>query len=261
MPQASFDAYAEHYDAGFTNSRIGQIQRRQVMSGLLPLLNRSQQVLEINCGTGYDAVQLAPLTGPYLATDLSEQMIRQCKARPGSQQPNLRFETKAIQALRDELQERDLVFSNFGGLNCLSPEEFKSFAKTCTELMPEGSSLFLVIMGRACVWEQLYFLLKGDFKKAFRRARREGFPTRIADAGFLTWYYSPGEVKRFFAPGFRLQRKRPVALFVPPSYLEPFFAKRPALLRILRAMDTLILTFGFLSKFADHYYLHLKKQP
>lgn len=231
-----------------------------VMRCLMPLLHKQQRVLEINCGTGHDAITLAPHVGHYLATDISEQMISCCRAKQLEQKTmNLCFKTMAIQNLRDELGETDLLFSNFGGLNCLSPDEFKAFARTCAAQMPSGSEVFLVIMGRCCLWEQFYFLVKGALGKAFRRLKNVGTGTQIADTTFLTWYYSPREVRRFFSPEFALVQKHPIALFVPPSYLEPFFAKRPALLQLLNRIDRLFITFGFLANFADHYCLRLKK--
>ena len=73
-----FDELANSYDADFTSSVIGRMQRKRVWTVLTPLLNeasRSLNILEINCGTGEDALQLAGLGHRVIATDASEAMI------------------------------------------------------------------------------------------------------------------------------------------------------------------------------------------
>lgn len=261
MPPASFDDYALNYDESFTHTEIGKLQRKFALDHLIPLLNSSKKVLEINCGTGIDARLLAPGTKYYLATDISEKMIQWCQNTTQSQKPGqLQFEKRAIQDLSAELEQCDVLFSNFGGLNCLSPQEIQAFALRCSALMPINSDIYFVIMGRCCVWEQFYFSLKLNFTKAFRRIKRNGVETHIGPSRFKTWYYSPREIKQLFASNFALLGQGPVGLFIPPSYLSPFFNKHPGLLRFLAVFDKVFTNFSFLANFGDHYYLHLKKQ-
>lgn len=52
-------------------------------------LTSKDRVLEIGCGTGGTAIQLAAGVAQYVATDFSAEMIRIAKARPAP--PNLRF--------------------------------------------------------------------------------------------------------------------------------------------------------------------------
>ena len=56
---APFDAIAEAYDDVFSNSAIGRAQRRAVWSEMDREFHAGQSVLEINCGTGIDALHLA----------------------------------------------------------------------------------------------------------------------------------------------------------------------------------------------------------
>ena len=55
---APFDVLADTYDEVFTRSLIGQAQRAQVWRVLEQAFSRGQRVLEINCGTGEDALFL-----------------------------------------------------------------------------------------------------------------------------------------------------------------------------------------------------------
>ena len=62
----------------------------------------------------------------------------------------------------------------------------------------------LVIMGRRCLGEQLYFLSKGHPQKAFRRKSKQPVTVHLADGHEqLTWYYRPGELDHLLNPHFR----------------------------------------------------------
>ena len=259
MQPTSFDRYADQYDADFTFSAIGLLQRNQVYNKLLPLLNKNINLLELNCGTGHDALALIGEVKTILATDASNAMIETCRFKTKNKIPNLEFKTLAIQQIKGDLSGANFVFSNFGGLNCLAPIEFKEFAIKCKDLMPTKSDLFFVIMGRKCVWERLYFFLKLDFPKGYRRKQKNGVNTIIKDSAFKTWYYSPKEISELFAPHFQEISRGSIGLFVPPSYLNPFFKNKRILLRVFELLDHFFCKFSLLANYGDHFYIHLKK--
>ena len=73
----SFDIAATTYDNTFTYSKIGKLQRNLVyehLSKILPI-DHNLDILEINCGTGHDAIWLANQGHRVLATDISSEMI------------------------------------------------------------------------------------------------------------------------------------------------------------------------------------------
>jgi len=258
MQAAYFDNYAQQYDEHFTFSPIGSLQRKAVYSYLLPLLNKETSVLEINCGTGYDALEIAQHSKYVLATDASLKMIEQCHAK-NTNAKNISFDVKQIQHLDKEMQDANFVFSNFGGLNCLSPQDLAAFANKCNTMLKNESDLFFVIMGRKCIWEKLYFRIKGDRVKAMRRKSKEGIDTFINGSEFKTWYYSPNEMMTIFEKNFKMQHLSGVGLFVPPSYLNPFFTNKKVLLKLLNGLDKVFCKFKFMADRADHYIIHLKK--
>lgn len=261
MQKASFDTYASSYDSHFTYSKIGKLQRDAVYAKLIPLLNKQYKVIELNCGTGFDAFCLADNVDRYFATDVSEKMIELCQTKLNQKNiPNLQFKCISIQQINAELKSYNFVFSDFGGLNCLSPNEISEFARACFNQLPSDSELFFVIMGTKCFWERFYFLLKGKLTKAFRRSSKLGVRTNISGQEFTTWYYSPKEIKNIFRSKYNYIGKGAIGLFVPPSYLNPFFEKRIGLLNFLARLDKLFTTFKWTANYADHYYIHLKKR-
>jgi SAM-dependent methyltransferase len=258
MQVASFDNYAKNYDDHFTFSPVGLMQRKAVYSNLLPLLNSESNVLEINCGTGYDAIEIGKYVQHVLATDASSKMIEQCMVK-SSIAANLFFKVALIQDLNEEIKRSNFIFSNFGGLNCLSPQEIAQFANKCNVLLNNHAGVFFVIMGRKCIWERMYFKLKGDPKKAKRRGSTTGVATLINGSEFKTWYYSPKEITNFFGAKFKMVHTSGVGLFVPPSYLNPFFSNKQFLLKLLHGLDKLFCKFSWTANYADHFIIHLKK--
>ena len=76
MTSALFDSAAQYYDEAFTNTDIGTLQRTRVQNYLSSILpNNSLNILELNCGTGADAIWFAKKGHKVLATDISEKMI------------------------------------------------------------------------------------------------------------------------------------------------------------------------------------------
>jgi len=159
----SFDKAAENYDETFTHTQIGKMQRDLVYTELSKHLTAVQNLLEINCGTGEDAIWLAQQNLTVTATDISPKMIEVAKAKGNFH--NLNFKTADINLLATifEAETFDLVFSNFGGLNCLSKSELEKFFKNAQDLLSENGKLILVIMPKNTLWEQFYFLTKAKF--------------------------------------------------------------------------------------------------
>lgn len=261
-PLPAFDGYADGYDQHFTASAIGRAQRRQVWRALLPCLKDRMDILELNCGTGEDAIRLAGAGHNVLATDLSEAMIRVAEAKKEAALPlpGLQFLQAGFQGLPAILGGRrfDLIFSNFGGLNCISPEENRQLAGVLHGCLRPAGLLFLVLMSRCCWWERAYFFMKGEAGKSSRRRGPGPAVARIGESSLNVWYYTPKEVEALCAPGFRREGLHPIGLFTPPSYLEPLFARRQRWLSWLEKLDAL-LDFPYLAGRADHFAAILKK--
>lgn len=258
---ASFDKAANNYDTTFTNSVIGKAQRNLVYQHFSEFLQQKQPktILEINCGTGEDAIWLAQLHFQVTATDISEKMIAVAKSK--NQFDNLNFEVLDCTEVAQKYATNsfDLVFSNFGGLNCLSPNELKLFFENASQVLTSKGELVLVIMPKNTLWEQLYFIGKGKFSEAFRRKKE--FATADVDGEKVTtYYYNPSDIERLASPNFNRKTKFPIGFFIPPSYLEPFFKSKPRFLSFLNYLEKRISTFSFLSKYADHYIIHLQKK-
>jgi ubiquinone/menaquinone biosynthesis C-methylase UbiE len=254
-----FDHIAINYDQEFTYSVIGQAQRKQVHRFFAQTLRgkNNSDILELNCGTGEDAAWLLDQGHRVHATDISEEMIAVASERLGgySHATTAVLDIKNISALERKF---DMVFSDFGGLNCLSPEDMKKLSVDAYKIIKPESTLVFVVMGRKCWWERLYFILKGSSIKAFRRTSKQSIKSNVDGVLVDTWYYSPKELKKMFQPGFNVVKIKPVGLFIPPSYLNPFFRNKKTLVRCLEFLDC-CFSFSFHADYADHYYIEMRK--
>ncbi len=264
--QGVFDAIANDYDEQFSQTAIGRAQRARVHSFLPSILDRHDidRVSDIGCGTGIDAIFFCQKWRLRVqAIDPSRFMVRKARQNIEHAGASAKVELITADALTWVRQyaldwQPDLVFSNFGALNMLNPENLQEFATMLAEVLPKHTHLIMILMPRYCLWEHVYFLSKGKWKKAFRR--RSGLSkAQVGHAKVTTWYYSPGEVQKMFS-GFQLQMVRPIGLLIPPSYLEEFFIKRKRLLRWLVRAEDKIGELGFGAWAADHYLIHFKKK-
>jgi ubiquinone/menaquinone biosynthesis C-methylase UbiE len=257
---AAFDRMADTYDATFTESSIGRAQRNVVWSALHRAFRPGDHVLELNCGTGEDALFLAKLGVSVLACDASPRMIEVAERRKSPKAPTSSIE---FRLLRNEGVDTltpathfDGVVSNFSGLNCV--EDPSLIVRKLTHLVKPGATALICISTRICLWEIAWYAVRGNFKKAFRRLRG----TTLAQLGDITvpvWYPTIAAMRRSFAPWFRLRSFRAVGLFVPPSYVEPWARKHHSVLAWLEAMDRVFATWPILRGVGDHVLLEFER--
>ncbi len=177
-----FDAIAEEYDAHFTNSLIGRAQRASVWLEMDRLFRPGQRVLDINCGTGVDARRLCSHGIQVMACDASPEMIASGAAAARIHLPvevALTSEPWPLSRSANSNKEGfyDGVLSNFAGLNCVA--DLRCVARDLARLVRPGGKVILCLFGRFCLWEMLWYILHGKFKKAFRRLAREPASWRI----------------------------------------------------------------------------------
>jgi ubiquinone/menaquinone biosynthesis C-methylase UbiE len=257
----AFDCLAERYDSMFTLSRIGRAQREVVWKRAAATFPRGSHVLELNCGTGEDAIYLSRLGITVTACDASARMIDRARAKQAKQPAEARVEFLLLSTERlTELPGHacfDGVFSNFSGLNCIG--DLAAVATQLAERLRPGAPLLLCLSTRFCLWEVLHYLSKGKLRKALRRCRGISYPS-VGQVTFPVYYPTLSSLRDFFAPGFHLQSITGVGITVPPSYLEPWVARHPRLLQLLERIDEVIRTWPVVRILGDHMLLHLEKR-
>lgn len=255
----AFDVLAAEYDEQFTTSLVGREQRRVTRKWLSLVLagQKNLHILEINCGTGDDALWLADMGHQVIATDQSHGMIAKAKQKATGAE----FITCAFDELEAKFNGRqfDLIFSNFAGLNCILPGQLKTLGNQLHRLIKPGGHFAAVIFGKFCLWETAYYLFKGRRREAFRRRTGNEVQARLDDTTHQSIYYY--SVKQFTENlPFTRKQTRPVGLFVPPSYLEGAMKKHPRLFRALVKMEDSFGDVAAARSLSDHTWLLFKKE-
>jgi len=263
-----FNSVAQSYDATFSHTAVGRLQRERVWhyTGILFSQDSAEKapgtVLELNCGTGEDAIWLAKQGFQVLATDSSPEMVSVAKAKIelAGLSGKVRVAVCPFEAL-EHLPEGnfDLIFSDFGGLNCVSPETLGELGPLFAQKLRPGGKFIAVVMSRFSGWETLYFFLKKQPRKAFRRLQSKPVEARLdAQTTIQTWYYSPKEFQKRLQFRGKCLFVKPIGLWLPPSYLDPFFEKHPCWLEWLSFLEKKWAP-AWLAGAGDHFYVCLER--
>lgn len=258
----AFSSAAKKYDTEFTHTSTGSNQRQQVHSYLEQLLQRTSinNILELNCGTGEDALWLAGKGINVLATDIAPGMIEIAEQKKGIAK-NPSFQCLSIAAISTLAPHSyDLIFSNFGGLNCIDPKAMQQLAADAAHLLKPGGTFVGVVMGRNCMIEKWYFRLKGDSANKNRRLTSGAVNANVDGHTIPIYYFSPDEMESHFSAHFNVRLKRPIGLFTPPSYLESKFRMIPGLPSIAGFLDRNIASRESWSDYADHFLIEFKRK-
>lgn len=237
-----FDALAPTYDADFTATPLGRALRARVWERLAALFPPGANVLELACGTGEDARFLAARGVRVVATDQSEAMLALARDKTADLPVTLIPFDLAGPPPPQVLARAPYagLFSNFGGLNTLSPVALAALAASLAPLLAPGAPVLLVVMGRWCAWEIAWHLVHLQPRRAFRRLSPTGVPaTPDEQPPLLIHYPSTAALRSAFAPSFRLTRVWPLGLFLPPTALEPLTRRPWFPFRFLAALDRL----------------------
>jgi ubiquinone/menaquinone biosynthesis C-methylase UbiE len=220
------------------------------------------EMLELNCGTGEDAVLFGERGFNIVATDISHEMLKVTnkKSEQFSLQNQISSHYLDLESFDETLFDKkfDLVFSNFGGLNCINPESFKILLEKLPLILNPGGRFIGVIMPKFCAWETIFFLLRLQFRKAFRRLTSKEVISNLHGVDLKTWFYHPSQIKKWSKPHFKLVALNPIGIALPPSYLENFFSFHKRLLLRLNRIEKKISTVSMFSGMSDHFIIDLQ---
>lgn len=257
-----FDTVAADYDREFSESWLGRALRGIVRSRLAESFKAGDRILELNCGTGEDAVWLAQQGIEVVATDVSNQMLAITERKVSRHGLSGKVQTKQLDLVRPELDsfatKFDGAFSNFGGLNCVA--DLRPVAEMLREAVKPCGKLIFVIMSRWCAWEIVWHLIHWQPRTAFRRLKRQGIEASIGHSRIHVWYPSLRSVRQTFKPDFELVGTTGLGLFLPPSYLAPVIAKRPHLCRLLSRLENAAASLFPFTHLADHVIIELERK-
>jgi ubiquinone/menaquinone biosynthesis C-methylase UbiE len=235
----AFSRQSSEFDELFSGNPIVQYKRWRVRKHLLQYLSAGNFVLELNSGTGEDAIWMANHNYRVHATDISigMQQILVNKVNDAHLENNITNELCSFTQLQ-KLQQKgpyNMIFSNFAGLNCTG--ELDKVLDSFSPLLKPGGVVTLVLMPKFCLWEFL-LLFKGKFRTALRRIfARNGADAYVEGIQFKCWYYNPSYLIKRLKDEFDVLSIEGLCSLVPPSYMEGFSEKHPELYKVLQEKE------------------------
>ncbi len=257
----AFSKQSKNFDAYEERNPILQWMRSVVHQHTLKFIHPGDRLLELNAGTGIDAVFFAQRGVHVHATDIASGMIEQLREKTVrlSLQKYIRIEERSFADLEGlPLQSFDHIFSNFGGLNCAENPDV--VIRQLHRLLKPGGTVTFVVMPPVCPWE-MAFMLKGNFRLAFRRLKRNGTRANVEGIHFTSYYFTPARLVKIFGDKYRLLSLRGLGCVAPPPYFEKFPARFPQLFTILKKIDQRFSHRFPFNRWADHFILTMHYAP
>jgi ubiquinone/menaquinone biosynthesis C-methylase UbiE len=258
----AFTQQSKIFDQLYSGNTIVQYKRERVRRHLQQYVKPGSTILELNSGTGEDAIWFAQQGHTIHATDISTGMMDELRQKVKSHQleGKITSEICSFTELK-KLNNKgpfDCIFSNFAGLNCTG--QLDKVLESLSPLLQPGGIITLVILPEFCLWEFL-LLFKGKWKTAFRRFfSRKGRTAHLEGQYFKCWYYNPSFIIRHLKKEFDLLSIEGLCTFVPPSYIENFAENHPGKYKWLKAKEEKWKCKWPWKNIGDYYIISLRKK-
>lgn len=258
-----FSTIANDYDSDYFSNEVFQWMRRRVWRVADCYLGHENNVLELGCGTGIDAIHFVSKGLNWWATDSSSKMLeftdRKRKAITNKDKIHIDFLDINDPFKSEVINQNNSfhgIFANFGVLNCV--HDMSKFCEFSSRLLLKDGILFATIMSKICLWEILYYLLQGSPQKAFRRLKSNK-QVPIGDQYIKTYYFSPRKFISSFKNQFKMEAIYGLGVVVPPPYLYKGMESHQNILAVLKWFEEKISSPPILRGWGDHFIVVLRK--
>ncbi|HXF84378.1 MAG TPA: methyltransferase domain-containing protein [Anaerolineales bacterium] len=257
----AFSRTAEKYDAFAEDHPHLTRMRNKVYAQVERFVPKGAHILELNCGTGTDAIELARRGYRIHALDIAPGMLARLekKVLGFGLQERVTFQQGSFLELHHVRGGPfDAVFSNLGGLNCI-PDLSPVIAQLPSLLRP-GGTIIWTLMPHICLWEMAE-ALRGHFKLAFRRWTRGAVRAHLEGLYFDVYYFSPRQVIAWFGEDFETLALEGLSVITPTAENKDLAKKFPALYRLLCWLDDRLAPRYPWHGWGDFFILTLRYQP
>jgi SAM-dependent methyltransferase len=249
------------HDHDFESSPATKRLRSIVWNVYYKYFRPCDSLIDLTCGTGTDAIELASNGIYVLAIDSSTEMIAVLKKKIASTalHPFVTPMQLSFQKLRLlNGQQFDGAYSNFGGLN--STGRLEQVARDLAHLVKPGKHVVLSIMPPMCLWETFSFLIRGKWNHAFRRREPDGVLANVNGERIWVRYFAPNYVRHVFGPHFEFVELRGLNVFSPPPASQTAYRILSKANILLEKLDDLIPKNSRLNWYGDQYLIVFRRK-
>jgi ubiquinone/menaquinone biosynthesis C-methylase UbiE len=155
--EKAFSEQSKIFDELYSRNKIVQYKRERVRSHVKKYHTPGSFILDLNSGTGEDAVWFAKEGHKVHATDISTGMMEKLKEKINTYHLQSQVSHEVISFTELNLLFNkgpyDLIFSNFAGLNCTN--ELNKVLRSFSSLLKPNGVVTLVILSKFCLCESL----------------------------------------------------------------------------------------------------------
>ncbi len=257
----AFSRTAEKYDAFATDHPHLTRMRGKVYRHLARFVPPGGKILELNAGTGTDAVYLAQQGYTVHATDIAPGMLArlQDKIERLGLGDRLTCQECSFTNL-DAIQGGpfDAVFSDLGGLNCIP--DLRPVIQALSGVLRPGGVVTWVLMPPVCLWE-LGLVFSGQFRLALRRLSRGGTRAHLEGRTFPVYYFTPRQAMAWFGNEYMILALEGLSVITPTAESKNLARQHPRLYHALSWLDDRLSVRPPWSGWGDFYILSFRYLP
>ena len=254
----AFSRTAEKYDSFAEDHPHLTRMRNKVYSHVMHYVPRGARILELNAGTGTDAVELARRGYFVHATDIAPGMLNRLREKVNrlGLQERVTMEERSFLSLEGvQGAPFDAVFSDLGGLNCVP--DLTPVIQQMPKVLKPGGIVTWVLMPHICLWEMAE-IFRGNISLAFRRFSRGRVRANLEGLNFDVYYFSPRQAIQWFGDTFDLVALEGLSVLTPTAESKNFAKDHPRLYRSLSWLDDRLSPSWPWNSWGDFYMLTMR---
>lgn len=257
----AFSRTAEKYDSFAEDHPHLTRMRNKVYDHVSRYLPSGSRILELNAGTGTDAVALAQRRYHVHAIDIAPGMLARLQEKV--ERFHLRGQITSQECSFTNLNHVqsapfDAVFSDLGGLNCIP--DLTAVIKDLALVLKPGGLVTWVLMPPVCLWEMAE-VFRGNFRLAFRRLARKGARSHLEGLYFDVYYFTARQVIQWFGKDYSLVALEGLSVITPTAESKNLARQFPRLYGTLAWLDDRLSPRPPWREWGDFYILSLRYQP
>ncbi len=240
----AFDSASEEYDFTISHNFINTWIRQRSIEALLRHTRPNDVLVEVGCGTGTEAILIAPYVLRIVATDISDKMLQILRLKIQARGLGQKILPVKAGASQISLVNRfvngsrvALAYSFNGALNC-EPQMGK-FVSELSTLLEKGGRFICSIRNTFCLSEAISHALVLQFGDMAPR-KKQPIMVSVGGKDIPSVYYSPHTFARFFYSDFKLENQIALPGILPPAYLNDFYLKLRSKLALLERLEPLL---------------------
>ena len=251
------DSIAGSYDEMLERSIVASNVRKKVHTKLLQYFKPGDHILDLNCGTGTDAIFLAK-NGIYVkATDISPGMIEITQSKIKLEKLDKYIEASIMDSENlsalNKYDKFNGVLSNFNGINYLN--DLNRFSEHLVTFLKPNSKLLFIVLNKICLYEVLYYAFKLKISLAYNKttAREKTLTTRM-------YLYSPKTLGKIFSNNFTVKKITGFGILLPPDQLRNLYKRHGRVLSKIEKVEEMISSSFPFYNISDQYLIEMERK-